>query len=169
MDHWKGIKNRLRYKQGTKGLMLIYEWSNSLKIVGYSNLDFARCLDTKISTSGNIFTLTGGAISWNSSKHIVIACYDARGQTLWLKKLLCDLRVVDNIEIPLKIYCDNEPAILYAHNNMKTKAVRHINIKFYVVKEKIQYRAISLEHISTKKMLVRSITKGLPPNVFRNT
>jgi hypothetical protein len=77
--------------------------------------------------------------------------------------------VVDNIEIPLKIYCDNEPAILYAHNNMKTKAVRHINIKFYVVKEKIQYRAISLEHISTKKMLVRSITKGLPPNVFRNT
>jgi hypothetical protein len=48
-----------------------------------------------------------------------------------------DLRVVDSIERQLKLYRDNEPAILYAHNNKKTKAVKHINIRFYVVKEKI--------------------------------
>jgi hypothetical protein len=48
------------------------------------------------------------------------------------------LRVIDSIERPLKLYCDNEPAILYIHNNKKTKAVKHINIRFYIVKEKIQ-------------------------------
>jgi hypothetical protein len=52
-----------------------------------------------------------------------------------------------------KIYCDNEPAILYTHNNKKTKIAKHINIIFYVVKEKIQDHIISLEHISTKKCL----------------
>jgi hypothetical protein len=35
------------------------------------------------------------------------------------------------------------------------------------VKEKIQDQTISLEHISTKKMIVDPLTKGLPPSVFR--
>jgi hypothetical protein len=77
------------------------------------------------------------------------------------------LRVVDNIERPHKLYCDNEPAVLYAHNNKKTKAPKHINIMFYIVKEKIHDQTISLEHISTKKMIADPLTKGLPPSVFR--
>jgi hypothetical protein len=86
---------------------------------------------------------------------------------MWLKKFVLGLRVVDNIERPLKLYCDNEPAVLYAHNNKKTKAIKHINIKFYVVKEKIQDQTISLDHINTKKMIADPLTKGLPRNVFR--
>jgi hypothetical protein len=39
IDHWNGIKKVLRYIQGTKGMMLTYERSNSLKIVGYSDSD----------------------------------------------------------------------------------------------------------------------------------
>jgi hypothetical protein len=86
---------------------------------------------------------------------------------MWLKKFVPSLRVVDSIERPLKLYCDNEPAMLYAHNNKKIKAVKHINIRYYVVKEKIQDQTISLKHISTKKMIADPLTKGLPPNVFR--
>jgi hypothetical protein len=78
-----------------------------------------------------------------------------------------DLRVVDSIERPLKLYCDNESTVLYAHNNKKIKVVNHINIRFYVLKEKIQDQTISLEHISTKKMIADPLTKGLPPSVFR--
>jgi hypothetical protein len=96
-----------------------------------------------------------------------VACYEATGQAMWLKKFVPSLRVVDNIERPLKLYCDNEPAVLYAHNNKKTKASMHINIRFYVVKEQIQDQTISLEHISTKKMIVYSLTKLLPHSVFR--
>jgi hypothetical protein len=59
--------------------------------------------------------------------------------------------VVDSIERPLKLCCDNEPALLYAHNNKKIKAAKHINIRFYVVKEKIQDQTISLEHINLRR------------------
>jgi hypothetical protein len=89
VSHWNGIKKDLRYIQGTKGLMLTYERSDSLEIVGYSNLDFAGCLDTDRSTSGYVFKLVGGAISWSSSKQTVmtssimyvefVACYEAVG------------------------------------------------------------------------------------------
>ena len=75
--------------------------------------------------------------------------------------------MVDGIQRPLKMYCDNEPAVFYAHNNKSSVAAKHINIKFYVVKERIQDHTISLEHISTKEMLADPLTKGLPPSVFR--
>jgi hypothetical protein len=128
--------------------MLTYERSGSLEIVGYSDSDFVGCLDTDRSTSGYVFKLAGGAISWSSSKQTImtssmmyaefVACYEVVGQSMWLKKFVHSLRVVDIIERSLKLYCDNEPVVLYAHNNKKIKDVKHINIRFYVVKEKIQ-------------------------------
>jgi hypothetical protein len=96
-----------------------------------------------------------------------VICYEATGQTMWLKKFVSGLRVVNSIERQLKLYCDNEPEILYAHNNKKIKVAKHINIRFYVVKEKIQDQMINLEHISTKKMIADPLMKGLPPSVFR--
>ena len=70
--------------------MLMYERSDSLEIVGYSDSDYAGCLDTEKSTSGYVFKLAGGAISWSSSKQSVIAsstmyaefvaCYEATGR-----------------------------------------------------------------------------------------
>jgi hypothetical protein len=175
IEHWKLVKKVLRYLQGTKGLMLTYRKSDSLQIVGYSDSDYAG--DDRKSTSGYVFTLAGGAISWKSSKQTVttsstmyaefVACYEATGQVNWLKKFIPGLNVVDSIHKPLKLYCDNDPAVQYAHNNRSSGAAKHIDIKYYVVKDKVRDQIISLEHISTEKMLADPLTKGLPPNVFR--
>jgi hypothetical protein len=174
-EHWKLVKKVLRYLQGTKGFMLSYNKTDSLEIVGFSDSDYAG--DERKSTSGYIFTLAGGAISWKSSKQTLVtsstmyaefvACYEASGQVSWLKKFLPGLRVVDSIERPLKLYCDNNPAVEYAHNNRSSGAAKHIDIKYYVVKEKVQDHVISLEYIKTDNMLADPLTKGLPPNVFR--
>jgi hypothetical protein len=75
--------------------------------------------------------------------------------------------VVDSIHKPLKLYCDNNPTVQYAHNNKSSGAAKHIDIKYYVVKNKVRDQIINLEHISTGKMLTDPLTKGLPPNVFR--
>ena len=77
------------------------------------------------------------------------------------------LKVVDYINKPLKLYCDNNPAVCYAHNNKSSGAAKYINIKYYVVKDKVWDNIISLEHIRTEKILVDPLTKGLPPSVFR--
>jgi hypothetical protein len=80
---------------------------------------------------------------------------------------MSDLKLVDSIERPLKIYYDNEAALLYAYNNKKINSVKHINIKFYVVKEIIQDQIISLEHMSTNKMIMDPLMKGLVLSMFR--
>ena len=125
----------------------MYKRSDSLHIEGYSDLDFAGDVDDRKSTSGYVFTLAGGAILWKSSKQTVtassmmyaefVACYEATRQVNWLKKFMPGLKVVDHIRKPLKLYCDNEPVVYYAHNNKSSGAAKHIDIKFYVVKDKV--------------------------------
>jgi hypothetical protein len=76
--------------------MLTYRRSDSLETIGYSDSDFVGCKDTKKSTSGYVFLLAGGVISWNSSNQTVttssmmyaefVACYDVTEQAMWLKK-----------------------------------------------------------------------------------
>ena len=95
------------------------------------------------------------------------ACYEVTGQVKWLKKFIPCLKVVDDIYRPLKLYCDNNPVVQYAHNNKSSGAAKHIDIKYSVVEDKVWDHVISLEHISTEKMLADPLTKGLPPNVFR--
>jgi hypothetical protein len=84
-----------------------------------------------------------------------------------LLKLIPGLKVVDSIHKPLKLYSDNNPAVQYAHNNKSSGAAKHIDIKYYVVKDKVWDQIINFEHISAGKMLADPLTKGLPPNVFR--
>jgi hypothetical protein len=51
-SHWDGVKKGLKYLQDPKDLMLTYKKSDApLEIVGYSDLDFAGCLDIDKSTS----------------------------------------------------------------------------------------------------------------------
>jgi hypothetical protein len=47
------------------------------------------------------------------------------------------LKVVDDIYRPLKLYCDNNLAVQYANNNKSSGAAKNIDIKYYVVKDKI--------------------------------
>ncbi|KAL6322834.1 hypothetical protein AAG906_020834 [Vitis piasezkii] len=73
MDHWKKAKRVMRYLQRTKDYMLTYRRSSHLEIVGYSDSDFTGCLDSRRSTSGYIFMLAGGTVSWKSVKQTLIA------------------------------------------------------------------------------------------------
>ena len=46
---------------------------------------------------------------------------------------------------------------------------KFIDIKFLVVKERVQSGLISIEHIGTNSMIADPLTKGLPPRSFMIT
>lgn len=176
MDHWRAAKRVMRYLQRTKEYMLTYRRLDQLELIGYSDSDFAGCQDSRRSTSGYIYLLAGGAISWRSAKQTLVtsstmeaefvACYEASNQGIWLRNFVTGLRVLDGIERPLKIFCDNKSAVLYSNNNRSSTKSKYIDIKFLVVKEKVQSGQISIEHIGTNSMIADLLTKGLPPKVF---
>jgi hypothetical protein len=65
------------------------------------------------------------------------------------------------------MYCDNQPAVYYAHNNKSSNASKPIKVKFNVVKDRIRDKTISRKHIGTKDMVADPLTKGLQPNMFK--
>ena len=74
--------------------------------------------------------------------------------------------MIDGIERPLKIYCDNNYEVLYSNNNRSTTNSKFIDIMFLVVKERVPNMHIFIEHIGTDSMLADPLTKGLVSRVF---
>ncbi|CAL1377112.1 unnamed protein product [Linum trigynum] len=114
--------------------------------------------------------------SWKSAKHSVIAtstmeaefiaCYEATNHGLWLRNFISRLGIVDTIAKPLKIYCDNSAAVFFSKNDKYSKGAKHMEVKYYVVKEEVQKQRVSIEHISTQLVIANPLTKGLPPKTF---
>ena len=44
--------------------------------------------------------------------------------------------------------------------------LKYINIKFLIVKKRVQSRQLSVEHIGTNSMIVDPLTKEFPPKIF---
>ncbi|KAA0039649.1 Retrovirus-related Pol polyprotein from transposon TNT 1-94 [Cucumis melo var. makuwa] len=123
MDHWKAVKKVLRYLQGTKDYMLTYKRSDNLEVIGYSDSDFARCVDTRKSTFGYLFLLAEGAISWKIAKQSIIAastmevefvaCFEAIIHGLWLRNFISGLGIVNSTAKLPRIYGDNSAAVFF--------------------------------------------------------
>ena len=155
--------------------MLTYKKSEQLEIIMYSN--FSRCIDSRKSTSGYIYLLARRASSWKSAIQALItssttvakyiACYEASNIGNWPKKNFGHkLKVVHEVERPLKLYCDNQSAVMFANNNQSLTKSKHIDIKYLVVKERVQNGQLSIEHIGTNSMVVDPLTKGVLALVF---
>ena len=176
LDHWKAAKKVLRYLQGTKDHMLTYKRSGHLEVIGYTYSDFAGCVDTRKSTFGYVYLLAGGAISWKSAKQIVIAastmeaefvaCFEATVQANWLQNFVSGLGIVNSIAKPLRIYCDNSAVVFFSKIDKYSKGVKHVELKYFVVKEEVQKHRVSIEHISTDLMIADPLTKELSPKTF---
>jgi hypothetical protein len=93
--------------------------------------------------------------------------YSAIGPVVWLNKIVLGLRVVDNISRPLTIYYDNKSTVFFS-SNKSSDADKHIDIKYFVVKDRVQNQTVEIEHLSIKQMFVDLLTKDLPPNIFRD-
>lgn len=71
-EHWTAVKHIIKYLKRTRDYMLVFH-SGDLAPVGYIDLDFQSDRDSRKSTSGYVFTLGGGAISWRSIKQSCVA------------------------------------------------------------------------------------------------
>ena len=168
----------MKYLQGTKDDMLMYRQTNKLEVVGYSDSNFASCVDSRKSTSGYIFMFIGRAVSWRSNKQTLIAtstmevkfvsCFKATSHGVWLRSFMFGLRIIDSVSRLLRIFCDNSVAIFMTKNNKSSCRSKHIDIKYLAIRERVKEKKVVIEHVTTELMFVDPLTKGLPPLRFKN-
>ena len=74
-EHWTTIKRVLRYLHGTTNHVIYYQGrvglDRVLDVHGFVDANWAGDLDHRRSTSGYVFNLFGGAMSWMSKKHAI--------------------------------------------------------------------------------------------------
>ncbi|RVW26829.1 Retrovirus-related Pol polyprotein from transposon TNT 1-94 [Vitis vinifera] len=76
------------------------------------------------------------------------------------------LGVVNSIAKPLRIYCDNTAVVFFSKNGKFSSGSKHMDLKYLVVKERVQKQQVSIENIRTTFMVVDPLTKGLPPKAY---
>jgi hypothetical protein len=116
-DHyWCGIDWVMRYLKGTLSYRIHYLWYPRV-LEGYSDSNWITNADELKATSGYIFTLGGGVISWRSCKQTMLtkSTMEAKRTALdttsteaeWLRELLMDLPVVQKPIPAILINCYN--------------------------------------------------------------
>ena len=118
--HWMAAKNILRCTRGIVEYGLAYERRGSVRLIGFTNVDWVGCVEYQKSTLGSCFSIGSGVGSWFSRKHKSVALssteaeYMAACEGMWLRKLLawlfeCELEVT-------VVHCDNQSGIRLSEN-----------------------------------------------------
>ena len=96
--------------------------------MSYSDADWANDLDDRDSTTGNVFIMSCGAVSWLKpplhylqlkQKIIIIALGSATQEATWLRQLLADHRI--DTQTPIEILENNQGAMAIAKNSVEHK------------------------------------------------
>jgi hypothetical protein len=167
-EHIEGIKHIFRYLAGTMNRGIVYTAGGG-ELVGYTDADWANDTMNRKSVSGNVFLLSGGAISWMSKQQAniadsstyaeYIAAAEAAKELVWLRRLLEELH--EGIAGPTILHIDNRAADLLARNPVNHAATKHVDVRYHFIRECIADGTTSLKLIGTNDMAADVLTKSL--------
>ena len=113
-SHLTIVKRIIRYINGTSDYGIWYSKDSNECLVGYSDANWAECIDDRKSTSGGYFHFGNNLVSWMSKKQNLVSLstaeaeYVAAGsccaQLLWMRKLLHDYGITQDT---MCVFCDN--------------------------------------------------------------
>ena len=100
-QHTEAVKTILRYLKSSRERGITYGGQDQILVEGYSDSDWAGDKESRKSTSGFIFMLNGGPVSWCSKRHATVALSSTEAEYIaltlaakeatWLRLLLTEL------------------------------------------------------------------------------
>ncbi|KAE8655616.1 hypothetical protein F3Y22_tig00117021pilonHSYRG00028 [Hibiscus syriacus] len=174
--HLEAVRRILRYVKNTIDYGLLYKKGEDCKLVGYCDADYAGDHDTRRSTTGYVFKLGSGTISWCSKRQPTVslstteaeyrAAAMAAQESTWLIQLMNNLHQPVDYAIPL--YCDNQSAIRLAENPVFHARTKHVEVHYHFVREKVLQEEIEMRQIKTDEQIADLFTKSLSVGKFEH-
>jgi hypothetical protein len=176
--HLQALEMVLRYLKGTPSYEIHY-YGYPRVLEGYSDSIWISDADETKATSGYLFTLGCGAISWKSCKQTILtrstmeaeltSLDTATVEAEWICELLMDLLVVEKPIPTIHMNRVNQTVIIKVNSSKdNTKSSRHVKKRLKSVRKMRNSRVIALDYIRTSKNLTDPFTKGLSRNVINN-
>ena len=160
----------LMYLENTQpDIFLVRLLSYDIQLHGFINSDWAGSVDDRRSATWICFSLSFATMSWASRKHkfvalstakakYIVAC-DACTEAVWLCKLVSGL--FDQVLDLTMIYCDNQNCVKLSENLVFYDKSKHIEIKYYFLRDKVQRGEMVLQYISTDEQITDILVKPL--------
>jgi hypothetical protein len=168
VSHWKAAKGVLRYLAGTSRVGITYGASPAV-LHGFCDASYGRDVDTRRSTTGYVFTIAGGAVSWSSKRQPTVAASTteaeymaasaAAKEALWLRKLLADL---GEPVATVSVSCDSNGALSLLHNPVSSERSKHIDVHHHFVRERVALGQVGFTYVNTAVNPADMLTKPLP-------
>ncbi|KNZ78120.1 Copia protein [Termitomyces sp. J132] len=172
--HWNTAVRTLQYLKGMKTLGISLGGSNPIQLVGFTDSDWANCLDTRRSVGGYAWTLGSGVVSWATQKQKTVAAssceaeymaaYEAAQECIWLRSLLG--AIGHKPQEATTMLCDNNSVINLSEDPMLHQRVKHVDIKYHFLRERVASREITVRYINTKDNVADIFTKALAAPQF---
>jgi hypothetical protein len=172
--HWVAAKHVLRYLRGTVDYGLSYVQGDGVRLMGYTDSDWAGSAVDRKSTSGCCFSLGSTVVSWFSRKQKSVALSSAEAEymaasqasceAIWLHKLLIGL-FGQKLQSTI-IHCDNQSCIKLSENPVFHDRSKHIEIRYHFIRDYVQRGVVKLQYISTDEQVADILTKALLKGKF---
>jgi hypothetical protein len=169
--HWKAVKQLFRYLKGTMELKLVYKPTTSSELfTSFSDADHGGSKDNGRSTGGYLIKVGSGAVSWSSKLQPLvalstteaeyIAAVEAGKEIVWMRNILGEFGYP--ISSPSTLYIDNQSAISVAKNPEHHGRMKHLDLRYYWLRDAVEAGLIAPQHIRTEDMAADILTKPLP-------
>ncbi|KAK2972283.1 hypothetical protein RJ640_014341 [Escallonia rubra] len=172
--HFKVVKMILRYLKGTIDLGIFYLASGDMKLVGYSESDWARDVDDQKSTTGFVFYFGEAAFTWRSKKQSIVTLSTCEAEyvaatsivchAIWLRSLLKELSFIQDEST--HIYVNNKSAIALAKNPVFHDRSKHIDTRYHFIRESIAKKQVQVKFVKSEDQDTDIFTKPLNREVF---
>ncbi|GJZ21243.1 hypothetical protein Tco_0558282, partial [Tanacetum coccineum] len=167
-------KRIFRYLKSQSTLGLWYPKDSPIDLIAYSDSDYAGASLDRKSTTGGCQFLGCRLISWQCKKQTIvanstteaeyIAACNCCGQILWLRNQLLDYGY--NF-MQTKIHVDNESAICVVKNPVSHSKTKHIEIRYYFIRDSYEKRLIKMVKIHTEYNVADLLTKAFDVTRFQ--
>ena len=176
-SYWTAVKRVFRYLPQTKHMGIVFTKRKSEPhLVGFSDADWGGCLESRKSTSGYVFQICGGAVSWSSRKQTVVATSSCEAEYValceackeasWLRSIVADILGLKK-DPTLPLACDNNGTIAISHNQSINRRNKHIDIAYHFVRDAIRREVVNLKQCDTSEMTADIFTKPLGRVLFQ--
>ena len=175
-DHWTAVKHVLCYLKGTKDYKLVYYHSDDPELfVTYSDADHGGCKKTGRSTGGYVTLVGGGAVGWSSKRQAFVtlssteaeyvAAVEAGKEIMWMRSILQEFGYPQSLASSLMI--DNQSGIDVAKNPEHHGRMKHLDLRFYWLREKVEEGIMAPLYISSSENVADLFTKAVQPSVVK--